>query len=120
MTDTSGSPWDHTDGGKRSTLDQLFEALSHPYRRRILTAIATRNPQHEDDFTPAEFAGDDEKFEQCLTALHHNHLPRLDEAGFIEWDREAKTIRRGPRYDEIVPLVELLIAHEDELPADWP
>jgi hypothetical protein len=119
MADKSDSPPDPA-GGKRSTLDQLFNALSHPYRRRILTAIATTNPRGEDDFTPAEFAGDDEKLEVFLTALHHNHLPHLDEAGFIDWDRETQAIRRGPRYDEIAPLVELMIAHEDELPADWP
>ena len=119
MTDNSGTPSNPVPGGGDPTLDRLFDALSHPYRRRVLRAIAASNPREEDDFTPAEFAADDQKRAEFLTALHHSHLPRLDEAGFIEWDRETKTIRRGPRYDEIAPLLELLLAHEDELPAEW-
>nr|WP_161493145.1 hypothetical protein [Natrarchaeobaculum aegyptiacum] len=52
--------------------------------------------------------------------LHHAHLPKLDEAGFIEWNPDSKTITCGPRFDEIAPLVELLVDHQSELPASWP
>ncbi len=52
--------------------------------------------------------------------LHHTHLPKLDEAGFIEWNPNSKTITRGLRFDEIAPLIELIIANRDELPAGWP
>ena len=36
--------------------------------------------------------------------------------GFIEWDQEDQQIERGPNYDEIIPLLELLVEHENELP----
>ncbi len=109
-TDTQGS------------LDELFEILSHPVRRRILTALARANPRDEADesFSPDDFATEDDRLDAFLTSLHHVHLPKLEETGFIRWDQETGTIIRGPRYDEIAPLVELMITHEDELPGDWP
>jgi len=52
--------------------------------------------------------------------LVHNHLPRLEKAGYIEWDQDTGTISEGPNYDEIKPLLDLMENHADELPPDWP
>lgn len=104
-----------------ASLDDIFEILSHPVRRRVLTAIARSNPRDDEDetFSSEDLATDEDQLDAFLTSLHHVHLPKLAEAGFIEWDRESGTITRGPRYEEIEPLIELMMAHEDELPADW-
>ncbi len=32
--------------------------------------------------------------------LRESHLPALEEAGYIEWDREAGTIAPGPNFEE--------------------
>jgi len=32
--------------------------------------------------------------------LRETHLPALEEAGYIEWDREAGTIAPGPNFEE--------------------
>lgn len=37
--------------------------------------------------------------------LTHVHLPKLADAGYIEWDRDAHTVVKGPRFDEIRPLM---------------
>jgi len=29
----------------------------------------------------------------------------LADAGYVEWDRESGQVRRGPRFDEVEPLV---------------
>jgi len=50
----------------------------------------------------------------------HDHLPKLESAGYIEWNRLTGQIARGPQFREIVPLLELLEEHADELPTDWP
>jgi hypothetical protein len=52
--------------------------------------------------------------------VHHKHLPLLEGSGFIEWDREADAITRGPKFEGIRPLIELMVDHQDELPEDWP
>ncbi|WP_199722333.1 helix-turn-helix transcriptional regulator [Haloarcula sp. Atlit-120R] len=110
--------------GSGGTLNELFEILSHEYRRRILLAVAQQNPQDEDDITSeavAEEHGDDgDALEHVKTGLHHVHLPKLADAGFIDWDRDSGTITRGPRLEEIEPLLKLMHDHQDELPEDWP
>lgn len=105
-----------------SSLDGLFEMLRDPVRRRILTALVQANPRNEDDaeFSPVDFATEDERRDAFLVSLQHTHLPKLADSRFIEWDQGTGTVTRGPRFDEMAALVELMMAHEDELPHDWP
>lgn len=103
-----------------STLDRLFEALSHPYRRRILTELHDQNPHDEVEFSAAALAETADDPQLADVELFHRHLPKLAEAGFIDWGREEYVVRRGPRFDEVAPLIELMRNHPDELPAGWP
>lgn len=109
-------PYSPPDGGRQAggpTLDHLLGTLSRPARRRILVALHETTPREMHEFVPDDSTGD-----EFRVALYHNHLPHLADAGFVEWDREAETISRGPRYDELVPLVEWLLAYRDGLPAN--
>lgn len=99
-------------------LDELLDVLSYPPRRRILTRLNARNPRDVDEFELAELAGDDEPEDETV-GLIHNHLPKLADAGFIDWDRERHVVTRGPRFHEVAPLIDLMVAHQDELPANW-
>ncbi|WP_440769445.1 DUF7344 domain-containing protein [Natronorubrum sp. DTA28] len=116
---TDHSPRNRSALRDRASLNELFEVLSKADRRRILTALANANPRHEAEFAPRDFTSD-EQGKDALTRLHHAHLPKLDEAGFIEWNRSSKTITRGPRFDKIAPVIELMTTHGDELPVSWP
>lgn len=51
--------------------------------------------------------------------MQHLHLPKLADYEFIEWNKDTHEVTKGPKFDEIRPLLELLATHEDELPADW-
>lgn len=99
------------------SLTELFDHLGHHLRRRVLVKLSRANPRGRDEFTTSEFTKDDEDLE---LDLFHRHLPKLDGAGFINWDREADIITRGPRFEEIAPLVRLMDGHADELPNGWP
>lgn len=101
-------------------LDESLAILSHPYRRRILTRLRHHNPRKEAEFSANELADDADEIDRSELKIHHKHLPKLADAGFIDWDRDADIITRGPRFDEIAPLVELMINHRDELPDGWP
>lgn len=103
----------------RARLDELFEALSHPTRRRILTALVEASPNAESELTLGDFAADAPR-EDASTSLYHVHLPKLAGSEVIEWDRESEAITHGTRFDEIAPLLELMIDHRDELPTGWP
>ena len=103
-----------------NSLDRMFDALSHPYRRRILLLVSEHNPRDEDEFSVEELATEDDDLELLSTELYHAHLPKLAESGYIEWDEDIHSIRRGPNFDEIAPLLRLMNDHQDELPEGWP
>ena len=98
----------------------MFDILSHPYRRRVLALLDEHNPRDEDEFSIEALAAEEDDLDLFTQKLYHTHLPKLAEAGYIDWDEENGVIRHGPRYDEVAPLVRLMREHADELPAGWP
>jgi hypothetical protein len=118
-------PSDHTDGSTthgwepvllRSGVDQILEELSSRRRRLILLSLKRGTVETAADVM---FRGDDDK-ESTEIDLRHNHLPKLAEAGYIEWDPDTGEISKGPRFEEIEPLLDLIENHADELPPGWP
>jgi DNA-binding transcriptional ArsR family regulator len=122
-------------------LDRAFKSLGHPYRRRILLAVrGTPHSVGEDVSLPELLRGnsiearrgdaglqwpaDDvsthsvetEDPESLWTELYHVHLPKLEQAGYVESDPDRRRVRPGPNFDEIEPLLDLLVEHWDELP----
>jgi len=100
-------------------MDEYFEALANGYRRRLLVALLDHNPQRDDVVEPEEIHEGEKALETLRLELYHTHLPRLEEAGFIRWNRDTHEVMKGPRFDEIRPLLELMRDHADELPDDW-
>ena len=47
------------------------------------------------------------------------HLPKLEDMGYISWDRNTNEISKGPAWDDIAPLLKLIYDHQDELPKGW-
>lgn len=99
-----------TQYAKDDRMDVSLHALSHPYRRRILTRIHEHNSRDEAGFT-IDTVMDDTDDVRVAIELHHLHLPKLAEAGFVEWDRHAKYVQRGPRFEEIAHLIDQKIIH---------
>ena len=103
-----------------TSLDSVLDALANKYRRRLLAALLEHNPQDGDDpQPPADIKFEDEDLESLRIQMVHTHLPKLEDKGFIEWDREANIVQKGPRFEEIQPLLELMHNHADELPDGW-
>ena len=100
-------------------LDEQLRALAHPLRRRLLVALLDHNPQKDTIDSTSVHQGD-WPLEVLQSEMYHSHLPKLEEVGFIEWHQDTHEVVKGPRFDEIRPLLELIDAHADELPADWP
>lgn len=98
-------------------LDDCLDALRHIQRRRLLLAVL-HNSQ-DDDPVRLESAESDREDLERLIELNHVHLPKLEDAGFITWDRDANEVSTGPNFEEIRPLLELLASHADELPDGW-
>lgn len=94
--------------------DDLLDALAHIQRRKLLVALLGHDPQDDESVV----IDTDEELDR-LIQMTHVHLPKLEAYGFIDWNRETNEVSRGPQFEEIRPLLELLQSHEDDLPAEW-
>jgi len=109
-----------TDTTQDRSLDDALDALADRQRRVLLLALLESNPQEDDLVASKTDGGTDEGDEiDLLVRMHHVHLPKLEDYGFVEWDRDAGEVTRGPRFEEVAPLLELLDDHREELPSDW-
>lgn len=99
-------------------LNETLELLASRPRRRLLVALlhadADARLQLPADVFDADGSG------ELTLQLRHNHLPKLDRVGVISWDRETMQVGRGPEFDGIEPLLELLDDNPDALPGEWP
>lgn len=102
----------------RVSFDEIVDALADVQRRKLLLALLEHNPQDDAPVLVVDSDRDADAVERLVT-MNHVHLPKLADLGFIEWDSERHEVKKGPNFDEIRPLLELLDAHEDELPDDW-
>jgi hypothetical protein len=98
--------------------DDMLDALADVQRRKLLVALIEHNPQ---DDAPVVIAGSESESDavERLLLMKHVHLPKLADYGLIEWNEDTHEVLKGPNFDEVRPLLELLDAHEDELPANW-
>ncbi|WP_435348465.1 DUF7344 domain-containing protein [Haloarchaeobius sp. HRN-SO-5] len=102
-----------------NTLDAAFEALSHPQRRRVLSALVEASSRREAAFTYGELRDRDGAIDPYTTQLHHTHLPKLEAAGFVHWDRDRHEVLTGPAFERIRPLLELFYENPERLPGNW-
>jgi len=106
-----------TDAVQDRSFDEALDALADRQRRVLLLTLLESNPQTAD--LPASRTDGGSDGIDSLVRMRHLHLPKLEDYGFVEWDRETDELRRGPYFDEIEPLLELLDDHREELPSDW-
>lgn len=80
--------------------DDVFSSLAHDYRRIVLTVLQGAGTpvsratlaQQIRQLSPDEVNGDTPDVETLTLALHHIHLPKLDENEFLDYDPSAGDI----------------------------
>ncbi|MCU4924819.1 hypothetical protein OB905_02320 [Halobacteria archaeon AArc-dxtr1] len=83
--------------------DTLYRCLSHPYRRRILATVTETESVVETETLASQLEetnADDAAATGHVairTALVHVHLPMLDEADLVDWNRDAGSVSGGNR-----------------------
>jgi hypothetical protein len=97
--------------------DRALRLVSNEQRRQILFSLLDNNPL---DHATVTIAGADEaETAEATLVLHHRHLPKLAHAGAIEWDVRTDTIRRGPTYPQLRPVLELVGEYRGEPRDSW-
>ncbi|MDS0477040.1 ArsR family transcriptional regulator [Natrinema sp. 1APR25-10V2] len=76
--------------------EELIRLLADATNRAILTALNDA-PQELAVTELADRLGsaDEAELERTVISLHHKYLPRLDEAGLVEYDRENNVVTKG-------------------------
>jgi hypothetical protein len=87
--------------------DEAFRALSNATRCRVLEVLHGCNSPINLNALLDESGIYEEPPESFEIALYHIHLPKLDDAGFVVWNREQGTVAKGPRFDEAQPLLDV-------------
>jgi DNA-binding transcriptional ArsR family regulator len=94
------------------TTSEVFDALGEPRRRRVLYALSDQSGP-TDVQTLAEVLAEREegradpgRIQRVHLTLVHNHLPRLAEAGLVEYDPDGETVERARLDDPVEGIVE--------------
>lgn len=100
-------PSDRDGGGGEKptlTLEAVLETLGHRYRRDLLSLFRERSARAVDSDDAVEFLlererrrpGETPSRDHLQITLLHVHLPKLEEAGLVTFDRGAGEFRYHP------------------------
>lgn len=84
-------------------VNRLLKTLSSPSRRAVIQYFESQ-PQADTDSIPALVSHLDERMPAATpteveVALHHRHLPKLDDRGWIDYDPDEETIHYHGKED---------------------
>lgn len=104
--------------------DEVFDAMANHQRRQLLVRLLNEGPQpvpHLSGVSRAILQAHTAVLREYLTGsadisdanrgdirTHHVHLPKLAEYEYIDWDRDAHVVTRGPDFDDVRPLLAVL------------
>ena len=101
--------------------DDVFDALADGQRRQLLVDLLESDLQRVADLSDTsrelteandalldQFLSGQVEIPEADTELiqkHRVHIPKLVEYGFIEWNPAECLVARGPRFDELKPVL---------------
>ncbi len=91
--------------------------LVHWPLRRLLLELFHTTPVPDTPFTDDVDLEWDEL--ELLFEFRNHLLPALENAGFVDYDTENGLFRRGPNFEDVRPVLQLIDDHRDEVPDDW-
>lgn len=97
--------------------DVLYEALSAEPRREILVSLhdapkERRLPLPEAATSPNQTMDD----ETLAIELHHHHLPKLADAGYVRWESDPFCVQRGPNFAEPAFVIDVMFESLGDIP----
>jgi hypothetical protein len=109
------------EGGPRLSDDGLYDALASTVRRRLLYLLLIEEETTVDRIATVLVGWDtagsgtmatpDDR-ERIVLELEHNHLPCLDDNGFIDYESEDGRVSVEPLADPVVDLIRRSIETE--------
>jgi DNA-binding transcriptional ArsR family regulator len=118
----NGSLTDRNGGSEQLSKDVIFSMLSNPRRRYVIRYLksdpgpvrirdlAQQIAAWENDVDVSDLTYKQRK--RVYTSLHQTHLPKLDEAGVVDYDRDRGTIELADRAAELDIYLEVVSKHD--------
>ncbi|TYL37511.1 transcriptional regulator [Natronococcus pandeyae] len=93
---------------------EVFHILGNDRRRSIVQLLAEESGQVDVSDVATEIAAAESDstpvpnnlYKSVYVSLQQTHLPQLQEDAVIEYDSDAKTIRPGPNFDDVLGYVD--------------
>ncbi|WP_157972572.1 hypothetical protein [Saliphagus sp. LR7] len=96
--------------------ERTLRLISHPIRRRIICALRDAETPIECPLDIAELDSGivrKEVAQRRQIELFHIHLPKLDDADVIAWDREQENVAKGSNFDKCRILLDEITIHDE-------
>lgn len=103
----------------KSDWERIFTALHDRLRRRLLIALLKQESHSGRIIVPEEIHEGEKELDELQVELFHEHLPLLEDANFINWDRNTHEVATGSDFSHIRPVLELLHNSQENLPDGW-
>lgn len=95
--------------------DNLFEILSAQPRRMILISLLEEPKERRLPLPEAAVHSDEPPDPESLSIiLQHTHLPKLEEAGYVRWERDPFCVQRGPHFEEVATILRWVLRSPEE------
>lgn len=96
-------------------VDRAIELLASTRRRRLLRYLASNEdaPVNREELARLVHTDEDSQLNAVRTVLAHHHLPKLADAGMIEYDHRSGAVRPSDRLDELQPLLAACVDLEE-------
>lgn len=104
--------------------DKAFDALANRRRRQLLVDLLHDDSLHIPHLSGASrelLAAHESLLGEYLSGswevdgvdktdvrMYYVHLPKLVEYGYVEWDRNTNLVTKGPEFDALRPLLEVV------------
>ena len=103
-----------------ATTDRCFEALADDSRRHVLSALCrAETPLSLSELAidlvnaetgPANPTSEDDPVRNRKIELYHRHVPKLADAGLVEFDADRRMVRLANEFEDAEDPSELLAA----------
>lgn len=91
-------------GEPEMSVDQAFDLVASVHRRQVLRYLLEEPDQPV--YLEELITHIDQKSDVSDTALAHQHLPKLDDAGVIEYDHRSGAVRPTETVEDLKPLLD--------------
>ncbi|SEP05778.1 hypothetical protein SAMN04487948_11261 [Halogranum amylolyticum] len=100
--------------------EEAFDLLAHEHCRRLFVALAGSDHRAEHGVASDWVVDEIDDSDLLEKGRYYDHLSKLVDLGFVQWDRETDTITRGERFDELSPLFDRLASRRPLSDAEPP